>query len=475
MPAVVPAHLVPSAFVAMDEFPVTVNGKVDRRALPDPGAVDSERAYEAPAGPVEESLAQLWQGLLGVARVGRDDNFFALGGHSLLAMQMVNDLRTLLRVEVPFRTVFESPTLADLAVRIDELPRLPDDEPRVTGEERMRVLVARALGVDEVAAEDNLFDLGGGRETVEALALAIEAEFGVTVNPLVVSAVPTAKDLAGWLAASSGETTLDVVVPLRTGTGPVSLFCIHPLGGLSWLYYPLVNAIPEAVGVYGVQARGLGPGEMLPTTMTAMAADYVRQIRLVQPEGPYHLLGLSTGGEIAHEMGVQLQRAGAEVALIAMLDARPTPERPATQGPATQVERLNAVARHFDLNVPAEERPHLTGDILYEQLRQRQGPYSFLMRQKGRATVDFYENMIKVTDSHRFSVFDGDVLFVEAAAARPAEHLFAPMWHRYVAGEVDVMALNYKHRQLARAEVLQMIGARVAEHIRLTPTEGPTA
>jgi amino acid adenylation domain-containing protein len=475
MPAVVPAHLVPSAFVAMDEFPVTVNGKVDRRALPDPGAVDSERAYEAPAGPVEESLAQLWQGLLGVARVGRDDNFFALGGHSLLAMQTVNDLRTLLRVEVPFRTVFESPTLADLAVRIDELPRLPDDEPRVTGEERMRVLVARALGVDEVAAEDNLFDLGGGRETVEALALAIEAEFGVTVNPLVVSAVPTAKDLAGWLAASSGETTLDVVVPLRTGTGPVSLFCIHPLGGLSWLYYPLVNAIPEAVGVYGVQARGLGPGEMLPTTMTAMAADYVRQIRLVQPEGPYHLLGLSTGGEIAHEMGVQLQRAGAEVALIAMLDARPTPERPAAQGPATQVERLNAVARHFDLNVPAEERPHLTGDILYEQLRQRQGPYSFLMRQKGRATVDFYENMIKVTDSHRFSVFDGDVLFVEAAAARPAEHLFAPMWHRYVAGEVDVMALNYKHRQLARAEVLQMIGARVAEHIRLTPTEGPTA
>ncbi|MFI6077348.1 amino acid adenylation domain-containing protein [Actinoplanes sp. NPDC051343] len=470
MPAVVPAHLVPSAFVAMDAFPVTVNGKVDRRALPDPGVADSERAYEAPDGPVEESLAQLWQGLLGVARVGRDDNFFALGGHSLLAMQMVNELRTLLRVELPFRTVFESLTLADLAARVDDLPRLPDEEPQATAEDRMRVLVARALGVDEVAAEDNLFDLGGGRQTVEALAQAIEGEFGVAVNPLVVSAVPTAKDLAGWIVASSGETTLDVVVPLRAGTSPVSLFCIHPLGGLSWLYYPLVNAIPTTVGVYGVQARGLRPGEELPTTMTAMAADYVQQIRLVQPHGPYHLLGLSTGGEIAHEMGVQLQRAGEQVALVAMLDARPTPQRP-----ATQVERLNAVARHFDLNVPAEERPHLTGDILYEQLRQRQGPYSFLMRQKGRDTVDFYENMIKLTDGHKFSVFDGDVLFVEATAARPSEHFFAPMWHQYVAGVVDVMALKYKHRQLARAEVLEMIGARVAEHIRLTPTEGPTA
>jgi thioesterase domain-containing protein len=472
MPAVVPAHLVPSAFVAMDEFPVTVHGKVDRRLLPDPGVADGERAYEPPVGPVEEPLAELWQRLLGVARAGRDDNFFALGGHSLLAMQMVNELRTLLRVELPFRAVFESLTLADLAARIDDLPRLPDAGPDApTPEDRMRVLVARALGVDRVAAEDNLFDLGGGRETVEALARSIEAEFGVTVNPLVVSAVPTAKDLAGWVVASSGETTLDVVVPLRAGTGPVSLFCIHPLGGLSWLYYPLVNAIPKTVGVYGVQARGLRPGEELPTGMTALAADYVQQIRLVQPEGPYHLLGLSTGGEIAHEMGVQLRRGGHEVALIAMLDARPTPPRSEAQGPATQVDRLNAVARHFDLNVPAEQRPHLTGDVLYEQLRQRQGPYSFLMRQKGRATVDFYENMIKLADGHRFSVFDGDVLFVEAIAARPAEHHFAPMWHPYVAGSVDVMALDYKHRQLARAEVLELIGARVAEHLRITPTE----
>jgi hypothetical protein len=109
----------------MDAFPVTVNGKVDRRRLPDRGVANTGRAYEAPVGPVEESLAELWQGLLRVARVGRDDNFFALGGHSLLAMQMVNELRTLLRVELPFRAVFVSLTLADLAARIDHRPRLP--------------------------------------------------------------------------------------------------------------------------------------------------------------------------------------------------------------------------------------------------------------------------------------------------------------------------------------------------------------
>ncbi|GLY97852.1 non-ribosomal peptide synthetase [Actinoplanes sp. NBRC 103695] len=465
MSAAVPDHLVPSAFVVMDALPVTVNGKVDRLALPDPGAALDERAYEPPVGAVEQTLAGLWEETLEVARVGRDDNFFVLGGHSLLAMQMLHQIRSVLHVDLPFRAVFESATLADMALRISSLPQLAF--PGSDHEDRMRALFAAALQVEQVAAEDNLFDLGGGRDTVELLSRAIEAEFGVTINPLVVAAVPTPRNLAGWVAAEPDDSTLDVLVPLRPGATS-SLFCVHPLGGLSWLYYPLVNAVPREVGVYGVQARGLRPGDAMPETLTAMAADYVREIRAVQPEGPYHLLGLCAGGEIVHEMAVQLQRDGQRVGLLAMLDSRPTPHRR-----ATQVARLNAVARHFDLDVPAEERPLLTGDILYDQLRRRQGPYSFLMRQKGRAIVDFYENMIKLVDNHQFAVFDGDVLFVEAAAARTPEQYFAPMWQRYVTGHIDVMALKYLHRQLARAEVLEMIGARVAEHIGRDTIERP--
>ena len=458
--AVAPDHLVPSVFVVLDDLPLTVNGKVDRRALPDPGDVLRDRPFDPPTGTVEEALAAIWAELLTVPRVGRDDNFFTLGGHSLLAMQMVNQLRTTLLVDLPFRVVFESSTLADLAGRIDDLPRLPAADPRGDDEDRMRRLVAAALGVDQVAPEDNVFDLGGNRDTVERLARAIEAEFGVEVNPLVVAAVPTARNLAGWVGAKPADATLDVLVPLRPHTGTASLFCVHPLGGLSWLYYPLVNAIPEEIGVYGVQARGLRPGEPMPDTLSAMAADYVEQIRAVQPDGPYHLLGLCAGGEIVHEMAVQLQAAGEQVGLLAMLDSRPTPHRR-----ITQVARLNAVARHFDLDIPAAERHLLTGDELYDQLRQRQGPYSFLMRQKGRAIVDFYEHMIKLVDNHQFHRYDGDVLFVEAAAARTPDQYFAPMWQRYVTGRIDVMALKYLHRQLARAEVLEMIGARVAEHL----------
>ncbi|MFC4311931.1 phosphopantetheine-binding protein, partial [Steroidobacter flavus] len=110
-----PEYMVPSAFVALERWPLTPNGKLDRRALPAPdvGAYTT-RQYEAPQGEVEEILVGIWQSLLQVERVGRQDNFFELGGHSLLIMQMMERLRRVgLFAEV--RSVFESPTLAELA------------------------------------------------------------------------------------------------------------------------------------------------------------------------------------------------------------------------------------------------------------------------------------------------------------------------------------------------------------------------
>src|SRR6185312_1068664 len=89
-----PEYMVPSAFVTLESFPLTPNGKLDRRALPAPelsGYVS--RQYEAPLGEVEEILAGIWQSLLKVERVGRNDNFFELGGHSLLIVQMLERLR----------------------------------------------------------------------------------------------------------------------------------------------------------------------------------------------------------------------------------------------------------------------------------------------------------------------------------------------------------------------------------------------
>ncbi|WP_274874679.1 non-ribosomal peptide synthetase, partial [Sinorhizobium meliloti] len=113
-----PDYMVPSAFVRLDALPLTVNGKLDRKALPVPDDdAYARRAYEAPQGEIETLLAGIWAELLGVEQVGRHDNFFELGGHSLLAVQMMERLRRLsLGVEV--RTVFAKPMLADLAASL---------------------------------------------------------------------------------------------------------------------------------------------------------------------------------------------------------------------------------------------------------------------------------------------------------------------------------------------------------------------
>ncbi|WP_280611334.1 non-ribosomal peptide synthetase [Burkholderia pseudomallei] len=126
-----PSYMVPSAYVRLDAWPLTPNGKLDRRALPAPADDAYARAeYEAPRGAKEEALAAIWRELLHVERVSRHDNFFELGGHSLLAVQLVSRLRQALSVEVALSTVFDAPVLSALAERLEAentavLPPIP--------------------------------------------------------------------------------------------------------------------------------------------------------------------------------------------------------------------------------------------------------------------------------------------------------------------------------------------------------------
>uniref|UniRef100_UPI0011AEC37C non-ribosomal peptide synthetase n=1 Tax=Bradyrhizobium algeriense TaxID=634784 RepID=UPI0011AEC37C len=114
--ACLPDYMVPSAFVRLAGLPLTVNGKLDRQALPAPeDDAYAHRAYERPQGEIETALAELWAELLGVERVGRHDHFFELGGHSLLAVQLLSRLSRAVGVELPLSTLFAKPVLADLA------------------------------------------------------------------------------------------------------------------------------------------------------------------------------------------------------------------------------------------------------------------------------------------------------------------------------------------------------------------------
>jgi amino acid adenylation domain-containing protein len=117
-----PSFMVPSAFVFLDALPLTPNGKIDRQALPmpeeDPHVAPG--TAEATRTPIEELLMGLWQETLGRKRVGLSEDFFALGGHSLLATQLIAKVRAILGVEIPLRTIFEAPTVAALAQRVEQ-------------------------------------------------------------------------------------------------------------------------------------------------------------------------------------------------------------------------------------------------------------------------------------------------------------------------------------------------------------------
>ncbi|WP_266170792.1 non-ribosomal peptide synthetase [Dyella subtropica] len=127
-----PDYMVPNAFVTLEDFPLTVNGKLDRKALPAPEAdAFATQAYEAPIGRVETAIAEIWQDLLGVERVGRHDNFFELGGHSLLAVRLLARMRQV-DLHAHVRMLFETPTLSGLAAATTgdaEVVAVPDNLP----------------------------------------------------------------------------------------------------------------------------------------------------------------------------------------------------------------------------------------------------------------------------------------------------------------------------------------------------------
>ncbi len=119
--AKLPEYLVPSAFVTLDRFPLTPNGKVDRKALPQPDQARAADAFVPPGTPTEVSLAKIWGEVLGLKQAGLHDNFFESGGHSLLATRAASRASAAFQVDLTLHTLFEHPTLVSLAEQIDTL------------------------------------------------------------------------------------------------------------------------------------------------------------------------------------------------------------------------------------------------------------------------------------------------------------------------------------------------------------------
>lgn len=257
-----PAHMVPSAYVCLAVMPATPNGKLDRARLPSPTeAALAAAEYRPPVSVSEIKLARLWQEVLPVSRVGLDDDFFALGGRSLTAV---------------------------------------------------------------------------------TLAARISKAFGVNVPVSALYAHRTLQHLAHHLAGPAQHAGSEIIVFRGRPDQSQSLFLIPPGSGDCACYQDLVASIPPDIAVTGFERPELASGS-LPTfsSIGELASQYAKAMRERQPRGPYYLAGWSLGGLIAYEVAAQLQSAGAEIALLVIIDTHLPDEQARTLVGTTALQNLD--------------------------------------------------------------------------------------------------------------------------------------
>ncbi|MYW21698.1 amino acid adenylation domain-containing protein, partial [Streptomyces sp. SID2955] len=379
-----PEYMVPAALVTLDALPLTVNGKLDRRALPEPPRT-ATTGGRAPRTPAEEILCGLYTAVLGVPSVTIDDHFFHLGGHSLLATRLIGRIRAVWDTPVTIRDLFQHPTPALLAEHIAE---------------------------------------------------------------------------------NAGGDPLETLLPIRAASASDEppLFCVHPVSGMSWCYAGLLKHLDRPL--IGLQARELTDPALRPATMAEMADTYVAEIRSVQPHGPYHLLGWSFGGLVAHAIAARLEALGEEVALLGLLDAYPLPDgftAPAVDGREVLTAFLGTRGAELDVRcADSAPDPAELADVL-----RRADPILGALDPVQAAAV------VEATAAHlhmRYRYvpelrFGGDVVFFNARRT-PAAATGAESWAPYVSGHVEEHDIDCEHWELTGAEPLREIGKVLGEQLR---------
>ncbi len=328
-------------------------------------------------------------------------------------------------------------------------------------EAKLALLFEEVLGVSGIGLHQSFFDLGGDSLLATLLMVRIKSSFGLDIAISTVFDAPTVETLASRLsepterAPAPPRSPIAPLLPLRKGGPRKPLFCIHPGPGLGWAYAGLLRFLPADLPLYLVQARGLDGVEPLPTSMEEMVADYVTQVRSVQPAGPYHLLGWSSGGTLAHAMAVRLQRQHETVSLVVSLDGYP---------PGPFYAGVNAP----DI-VPERERFALRG-LMEAYLRAGASEHveaaAILGEERISAMLAVHRNTGRLLTAARQGRFEGDLLLFTCLEGDGDIRMpDVASWQPYVGGTVDVIAVPGNHGQMLLSQAAALIGNAVTERL----------
>ncbi|MFC8045977.1 amino acid adenylation domain-containing protein [Nocardia sp. NPDC057353] len=314
---------------------------------------------------------------------------------------------------------------------------------------------AEVLGHERVGADDGFFELGGNSLlATRVVGLLRDAGIDMAVQQMFGAATPAA--IAASLGGGASIDPLAPLLPIRTTGSAAPLFCVHPAIGLSWCYSGLLAHLDSDRPVYGLQAPHVTGDE--PFGSISQAANrYIEHIRSVQPTGPYHLVGWSLGGLIAHAIATRLQQQGEQVALLGLLDSY----RLSDDLLDLAMPSVAEIVAEFGGIAADDLDPELDLAGAAALLREANGPFAALTGEHLERLYEGYRAGTVMAHGFRPRVFDGDLLFFTAAEDeinRADPDRCAAAWRPFVAGDIHDHALPCRHADMTTPEALAVIG-----------------
>ncbi len=355
------------------------------------------------------------------------------------------------------------------------LPRPTFRAPTSPTEHTVAETIAEVTGQSRIGLDDNFFELGGNSLLGVELCQRLSERTGttVTVSSLFTPTVQTLADAIESAAVDAntdvitGGSALKTVLPLRNNGSGTPLICLHSAVPLSWCYSGLLQYVTDRP-VYGLQSPAISGQSRRYRTVEELAEVYLPELIRVQPEGPYHLLGWSLGGQLAHALAVGLRARGHSVDLLVMLDSVAF----ADGAPQPQPPTVRDLFTHLQGNESAtpDTRP-LTIDEAVELLATSTGPGRGLTREQLERLHQGYVDSVAMSTSYRPASYDGDLLYFSARKGITGE-LTGDMWRPYFSGQITQHFVDVTHAQMTNPEALAVIGPILAAELSRRQGEG---
>ena len=390
-----PDYMVPVRWVNLENFPLTRNGKIDKKALSVfEGNEVSDKKYEAPSNDLEASLAELWKKLLSVEQVGRQDNFFELGGHSLLAMRLISAIRSEQKVEVPLTDIFEA-TIQSLAIKIrnqQSITKLSPCESQIKNK----------------------------------VSLSLSQAWQITQR--------VEKGLVEWDLNGIGK----YMMPIQKTGAKIPFF-----GIISYDSFRLLsNFMPKDQPLY-----------YFPPTQSSsvedIASHYVKEIKLVRPSGPYCIGGFCAAGMIALEIARQLKAQGDEVSALILFEFYSPNSMISRKSLTYKKRRLSYYKDRFiSLSKSIQSPFKFLEYIIKKSFERFRNPFGKRPPPKFITSSEYYK--------YSYKPYSGKVVLFKASIP-PLEYNDRPLmgWSDYFTGDVDVISIEGGHLGILREPAVE--------------------